>query len=619
MTAPKVANAANTMRLASRKASTVTTQLKLVLRSPVHVFAIVKHVASILVSFTFLAFYATSSTANARSLHTYAPEVMIATTAGFAVLHMYGLSRIWRVVGPRNTWFQVWRHPNFNSLAGPLQLTLFHFADVSCQSYQAYHASQYIVDSASAFGFSVVVSLNCLVTPWFLLTKHKYVQRSLVPLLQSIFGFLLSTIFQIYVLIAPALYYLFAYAHQNDDKFNIRLLLLSRWMVVSSPLDLVTKVAIQLFSYSALRKLVDSVNVPHLTMQSMSPLGPVSQHFYLEFHHHRSQILYAVFASIWGGSLLYVSFAANWRRQTCPATCIYQLAPWWSSECACAYVEINCASKNTSGDSIDSFLLPHELGTRVMCINVRRCALPQGIPMVTLAPFQDLYALYISFSNMTGWSSDPNSAITLPDSLTSLRIRYSNLTSVPTLLARVPPNLVYLRLEGAPITTIPDAYFHAWANVPSIILNDINLTEIPQTLAARTATLEWLELRGNGIRSLPTQWSDQVDHLQYLDLSANALTEGPWGLVKSRRLLELSSNPIAAIPISVDPRLLKSRIIIMDNTPFCASSPGFSNLCKPKCASMCGSAQIGDGSCDWSCYSVECQFDGGDCVSFGFP
>ncbi|KAF0682303.1 Aste57867_25559 [Aphanomyces stellatus] len=143
--------------------------------------------------------------------------------------------------------------------------------------------------------------------------------------------------------------------------------------------------------------------------------------------------------------------------------------------------------------------------------------------MVTLPPFQDLYALYISFSNMTGWSSDSNSAITLPDSLTSLRIRYSNLTSVPTLLARVPPNLVYLRLEGAPITTFPDAYIHAWANVPSIILND-NLTEI-QALATRTATLEWLELGGNGIRSIPTQCSKQVDYLQYLDLSANALTE----------------------------------------------------------------------------------------------
>ncbi|KAF0682304.1 Aste57867_25560 [Aphanomyces stellatus] len=208
MTAPKVANAAKHYAPCVQKSQQRHNATQAGPPQPRARIAIVKHVAMILDSFTSLAFYATSSTVNARSLHIYAPEAMIAATAGFAVLRMYSLTRIWRVVGPRNPWFQVWRHPNFDSLAGPLQLTLFHFADVSCQSYHAYHASQYIVDSASAFGFSVVVSLNCLVTPWFLLTKHKYVQRSLVPLLQSIFGFLLSTIFRSYVLIAPGLYLL---------------------------------------------------------------------------------------------------------------------------------------------------------------------------------------------------------------------------------------------------------------------------------------------------------------------------------------------------------------------------------------------------------------------------
>ncbi|KAF0696187.1 Aste57867_13047 [Aphanomyces stellatus] len=237
--------------------------------------------------------------------------------------------------------------------------------------------------------------------------------------------------------------------------------------------------------------------------------------------------------------------------------------------------------------------------------------------METLASFQRLYGIYISFCNMIEWSPDANSTVGLPASLTALRLRYTNLTAVPTVLAVVPPNLVYLRLESMPISTIPNIYFKAWANISSISLNDINLTQIPDALA-NSSTLEWLERKGNSITSVPLDWQPRLDLLQTVDLSGNALEEGPWHLAKTGLVLDLSSNPIATVPSVVDIDLLKKRYVILDDSPYCSASPPvIQEACKPKCAHLCETARIGDANCDWPCYVEACQFDGGDCDSYG--
>ncbi|KAF0701159.1 Aste57867_8347 [Aphanomyces stellatus] len=215
------------------------------------------------------------------------------------------------------------------------------------------------------------------------------------------------------------------------------------------------------------------------------------------------------------------------------------------------------------------------------------------------------------------WTHDPTaSAARFPESLTAFRISYSDLAVIPAVLAPAPPNLVYLRIEGAEISAIPDEYFQAWASVTAIALNEIKLTEIPLALGANMAQLEWLELRGNNITTIPPQWLSQQKQLVVVDLSGNGLVDGPWYLANRGVALELSSNPITTLTSSIDPSLLQKRTIVLDESPFCTANP--SSACQPKCAHMCETKMIGNGKCDWPCYSPKCQFDGGDCDSFGF-
>ncbi|KAF0700117.1 Aste57867_9348 [Aphanomyces stellatus] len=616
--------------LGPRRPSLATIELKLFFQRPVRVAGVIKHLFSGIYNVAMCYLYFYINPADQRAQQVYAPMLMCVITGSLAVLHFAGLFRTCVVGAMRSRFWDddTWR-PLARYISPTTQLLAMHLTGVLCQSYQAYHGSEYLVDHASAFAFVVVVALNCFVTPWFFLSKHRVVQSSIVPLIESVLGFFLSVLFQTYVFLVPSIYYSSSEAHQHDAKFNAQMSLVTRWIIASSPLDLVTKIVIQFSSYAALRKLVEATHVPvHMSPASPSvhsgrlvarqSSGEVSQHFQFQFRHNNTRVLYAVCTSVFGVVLVGLSGAANWPRSGCSNLCAFEFAPWGTRDCQCCYVEINCALlSHRANITIDSLLRPDQLGHRVYFIDIRRCPLPHGIPLDTLAPFQNIYGLYIAFSNMTQWSTDDlanTTTLALPDSLTALRISYSNLTAVPRLLASVPSHLIYLRLEGAPITTIPEMYVKAWATVPSISINEANLSKIPVGLLAST-TLGWLELRGNRIAYVPPEWRPQVGFT--LDLSANELMDGPWHIAQPGVTLELSSNPIASVSNALDETLLQKRTVVLDDTPFCASSSS-SSPCQSKCARLCESKFIGNGNCDWSCYNAACAFDGGDCDSYGF-
>ncbi|KAF0701011.1 Aste57867_8457 [Aphanomyces stellatus] len=222
--------------------------------------------------------YFATSPADLHIVQAYAPTHMGVVVSLFAALHLHGLFRTIRITETksRRRWVDLDRH-----------------------SHQAYHTSHYLIDSVNAIGFVVVVSLNCIVPPWFPLSKHNVVQQSVVPLLESFFGFFLSTLFQSYVQLDPALLYSFNAPHTH--VFTTRLVLASRCLLVTLPLDLVNKIVIQFSSNASLRKLVKFNSVPHRRMVSTGPSNAslrVASHFHLEFHRHRAHMVYAVSACV---------------------------------------------------------------------------------------------------------------------------------------------------------------------------------------------------------------------------------------------------------------------------------------------------------------------------------
>ncbi|KAF0701012.1 Aste57867_8458 [Aphanomyces stellatus] len=617
------AGSSKARQLGPRNQSIATLQLKILLFHPARGLALVKHtIASIY--FTLMCFlYLTTSADNLHAVQAYAPNGIGILMGCFAALHTYGLSRSCRVHATRS---RIWstRWTAFDRLVSPAtQVTLAHFVNVMCQSYQAYHISHYLVDPGLAIGFVVVVSLNCIITPWFLLSRHKVVRQSVVPLIESVLGFFLSTLFQSYTFVYPALRFTFDPSLAHNIPYGTKLVQIGRSILVTSPLDFVTKIVIQYSSYASLRKLVESMHVPRrIRVSSQQTTGTrstsqvVVEHFQLQFHQNRRRFVYVTCACAWGSYILSVSIAANWvGHHSCPDTCKQAFAPWWTSSCTCAYVELNCATQHVPGESIDALLDPASLGDLVFFIETRRCALSHGISLATLAPFQRLFGLHIAFSNMTDWHPSSHQHATLPDSLMRVYIRYSNLTAVPTVLAHVPTNLAVMTLEGANISTISDTFFEAWANLSTLALNDLGFTSIPMALSGGMLRLQVLEMRGNNISTIPPTWQPSLARLKHVDLSANALQDAPWSLGNAGVALELSSNPIAAVPSAVDPRLLVKHSIVLDDSPYCASQEA---VCQTKCARMCETRLIGDGRCDWSCFTAACDYDGGDCDTYGF-
>ncbi|KAF0701008.1 Aste57867_8454 [Aphanomyces stellatus] len=619
--------------------SLTTIQLTHALRKPTHVVAITKHAISALYFATMCVLYFTTLPQDLRALHAYVPQVVGVVNGCFALLHGHGLFRTWccRRRRRRHTHRRRRRWISCSSLSrvSPfVRLALPHWINVGCQTYQAYCMSRFLVDRTSAFGFASLVAFNCLVTPWFLFARHKIVRETLVLLLNSFLGFFLSTVFPILVFVRYAVVLVLVNKnYRNDLPFSTVVLMAGQYVVVSSPLDFATKTILQVTSYHALTDLVETLDVGAMA-PALHPVGLVSpattieswslsEHFTLELRG-AARLVYVGCMCGWGLVVLAVAGVATYHRAPCPDTCLLQVAPWFDTSCQCAHVELNCATRNISSDSIESYLDATQLGQSMFVFDIRRCGLPRGIRLATLAPYTRLFGLHIAFTNMSSWPLDDTS-FGLPPSLTSFQIRYSNLTAIPDVLATaLPPNLVFLHIESAPITAIPEFIFADWGHVSSLCLNDLLLTTASVAIATMTS-LTTLELRGNRLATLSPAWqarvATQLTSLKSLDLSANDLVDGPWQLVKSTLTLDLSSNPIADIPISLDNTLLTKRKIVLDDTPICkGTSPSSmpSSSCQTKCNRLCETNMIGNFRCDWECYSAACRFDGGDCFGYGF-
>ncbi|KAG9404561.1 hypothetical protein AC1031_004764 [Aphanomyces cochlioides] len=540
------------------------------------------------------------------------------------LLHAYGLVRTFRrrrrgspaAGGP---WASVLCVQTFAKwLTESKQLPLFHSFEVVCHSYQAYRMSFYLVDHMAAFSFAAVTSLYCLVIPWCLFASDTFVRKSLVSFIASALSFVLATAFPIGLYLSRAFQYVFVDPQLRlDSAFITTIMLLGRYLVVSSPLDLMTKVTQQLSSFLAVCRLADLLRPPRTstttTTSAIESKARLNDSFGLQFNNCRLLILYLVVNLIWGAVILLCAGLAMWKREICPTTCVLSVAPWFDVQCNCVYSFVNCATQATDANfTMDNVFNPDLMGTSLLNILIARCPVRDGIPVELLAPFKDLNS--ILFSNMKQWPAPGTSK--LPDSLSMLSIRYSNLTTIPDVVcgSHVPSYLDTLRIEGAPgLSSVPLSCINAWTSLSILALPTLNLTEIPDAIVA-LPNLQTLEFRGNNLTRFPLVPEGSLKKLKQLDLSANALQDAPWSLASTLTTIELSSNPIFAVPSSIA-SLVASRKVILDDTPYCQS---LNSACYAKCARLCLSSFVGDKRCDWECYNAACQFDRNDCAKFGF-
>ncbi|KAF0695141.1 Aste57867_14038 [Aphanomyces stellatus] len=328
---------------------------------------------------------------------------------------------------------------------------------------------------------------------------------------------------------------------------------------------------------------------------------------------------YVALYVMWGLFVLAVAIYFASTRYMCPSYCAIQVAPWFTSTCQCAYVNLNCPQLNISGTTaeIEALLNVTSVGPHVFWLQLVRCDVGHGVSDATLAQLPLLFGLSLWQANVTLWPSP--SLTSWPPLLTKLSFQHSPLlTSVPDVLSPLPPSVQVLFVVDSPISTLPDATVQSWTNLRQLWLSNLLLETLPLSMAG-LRSLDELRLHNNRLVALPNAILHSMALLQTLSISSNNLTAVPWD---SRNLfIDVSHNPIVAMPRDVTTDLLVGGTIAVADTPFCATSMKanplkWQTVCAPPCSPHCAASLLKNGLCDISCLLPQCQYDLGDCAEF---
>ncbi|KAF0720100.1 Aste57867_568 [Aphanomyces stellatus] len=623
-------------------------RLYTVLRVPILIFAILKHVVNALYFLIWIATYLVLTPTDIQATGVYAPNVSVAACCILLTLHgsaaistacglhtfipataalsfsakstrsFKKLSVLRTMTTPRyvppvtitSQLAKLLNAPDFVSLS------LLYAIELLCQGYQAYAISYTVLDERLVSIYVALVAANCLVTPWFLFARHRFFKTTLANWMSSIFSFALSCGFYIVGLLPPLMEFLFQDPNLRYDPLWVtRIALLNRLLLVTSPLDCGVKFTLFFVSFLALRRLVVSLRTPLAPHEEVVPVA----HVVFQASPRRPLKLFLVCNYLFGCTLLALRFATYTTREPCPVSCVAQLSPLDSSKCHCAYVHVNCPALGIAGTTVDSYLEPATLGPSVTYIYVTGCDLPHGlVDMPALGQFRHLYGLHVFLSNMMTWEGP------LPPSLTLLYIRNARFTTLPPILTTVPlpPGLLFLYLEGRTgLSLAADTVMTtSWSHVHHLTLMNLGLTSIPSAIASDMPNLAQLSLSTNNLTDVPLAWQQSLlrsaPRLNRVDLSNNELTRVPAALATAAVLLDLSSNPFVNSTnalTGVNAALVARRRVVLDDTPLC----GGVVPCEPICTPGCLAYMVGNYQCDVACNVAACRvYDGGDCKAF---
>ncbi|CAK4660626.1 unnamed protein product [Aphanomyces euteiches] len=581
------------------------------LRRLVYVFANVKHIMTAIYLASQVVLLLTTNEAQQRTSHFYAPNTVVIIYSLLVALHVasmiqYGSRRCReRFARPGNKVAAISlssdgrfksHHRIYTTIVQAIStqtfILTFNALELACQSYEAFELASKLVDSYLVTVYVLLVVLHACLTPLFLVVKRSTINLILLTWTSSLISFGLSCLIHFFGLIYPLLYYMFVDVNlDTSPTWLTHYILYVRYNFITSPTDFIAKVVVQMGSLASLWRLVDNVELA-MTLQKLqrhsstfiktAPPTPTSR---------RALKLYNILSLAWGVILFVSLFHAMWFRTECPATCVKSVTPLWSTHCQCMFVHVNCHL--LGHQDVERELEASQLSSNVFAIMVSRCDLRDGIPNATLHQFQKVYFIGIHFTNMSAWDGR------FPASINIVRLSYSQLETLPSILMDVPPSLLVLALSSHPFQSfeIP----RAWHFVNDLRL--VNLTNVvfyPDTLVA--FNFVYLDLIFDNLTAVP-RGIDTMTNLEYLDLSYNKLTELPSSLLSRSISIKMFGNPFVP-PSTLDPSILAAYAQLQ--SPL--------NECSPGCLPYF----VGDHVCQLACFTPPCGYDMDDCDDFSF-
>ncbi|RHY31540.1 hypothetical protein DYB32_003420 [Aphanomyces invadans] len=477
----------------------------------------------------------------------------------------------------------------------------------------------------------MILTANCVFTTWVLFVKGSGLKKTLVDLMDSSISFTLSAGIPLVLVVTPLLVYLTQGYSAHNFTWRAEMLTSTRFFIASTPWQLAMNVAPSVANYITLQgilkrlnkrwrrasvKTMISVVVTHgsfrvlqqrnvrSTVKAMVVLGKDS----FTTQHANSKWLKGmlVLCIVWGVAVATVAIASQLTRRPCPTGCVAQSAPWFTQSCNCIYFRLNCNSPRDLPvqNPLDGVHVT-ELGANLMLLHLIRCPVEEGVP--NLAPFEFLQGILVEFSSMRSWEG------VLPPSLSTVQVRYSDLTHVPAALRSPGPNLIELGLVGAPLGDISPTVVDSWGSVMSLALTATNLSSIPPGLL-RLQVLETVALDSNRIVVVPDDEVAAVPQLVSLVLDSNRISTFPTKLMTANPQLHLSlsNNPIRAVPSDLTSQSTMS--MDLAGSPYCLENPRDSSHCPSTCDTACTRSQSSNQVCDLPCNTSSCLYDMGDCL-----
>ncbi|XP_029906697.1 leucine-rich repeat neuronal protein 2-like [Myripristis murdjan] len=274
----------------------------------------------------------------------------------------------------------------------------------------------------------------------------------------------------------------------------------------------------------------------------------------------QSQWLLCVFVGVCVPSVV-VIHSLPWHV-SCPAQCVCQIKPWFSSESV--YHEaptVDCNDllltelplplpQNTHTLRLQSNLLS-ELESAVLCSlpnlteldlsqnhfsSIRTITQSSSLPsLLSLhleenrlnhlpeASFSSLPALQELFLSHNSLYSLAPGAFTGLDSLLRLHINNNRLTTIDPRWFRALPRLEVLMLGGNPVEVLPERGFQALGSLRSLVLSGMGLRSLAEKALEGLDGLESLSFYDNLLTKVPTQALKRVPGLKFLDLNKNRI------------------------------------------------------------------------------------------------
>ncbi|OQR88794.1 hypothetical protein THRCLA_22794 [Thraustotheca clavata] len=330
-------------------------------------------------------------------------------------------------------------------------------AQTIAQLLQAYKHSQCDVNLEVTTGYTILVGISIVLSPWFFLFPDPFVHQDLWHLIfSSLLSFILATGY--YSVLVMLDKFIQCNGLQNTPYY--------RYIAPTSALDLSEKAILFFMSWVNVQRLVYTTNNrkgPRVTSVVPTPRIRTISRVTIQIQSKSFQILLSYKVII--GLLVIVNGLYNAiKSPECPKGCLLATHPWFSRRCECAYFKLVCQ------DAIDfTTILTHDyLGSSLFFLHIT-----------------GLFGLTIEFSNMTSWAKGDQ-----PE-------------SVMLALLHLPPNCKELTIaQSLNISTLPDVMEKARTTLSQLVLNNNQFSNIPEWIGKLT-TLERLVHSSNALESIP--------------------------------------------------------------------------------------------------------------------